>query len=232
MIKHPCYKEVIAIIKGFREILFPEHFGCCKCNNEIQDRLIKQVAIVDSDAKFKVETFMTRIDEIREMLLLDAKAGFENDPAAASIDEIILAYPGFFATFVYRIAHPLYELNIPIIPRMMSEYAHSKTGIDINPGATIGKSFFIDHGTGVVIGETCIIKDNVKIYQGVTLGAISTRGGQALKDSKRHPTIEDNVIIYANATILGGETVIGTNCVIGGNAFILKSVAANTKVLK
>ena len=137
-----------------------------------------------------------------------------------------------FAITIYRLAHELYLLQIPLLPRMMSEYAHSKTGIDIHPGATIGNNFFIDHGTGVVIGETCIIKNNVSIYQGVTLGAISTRGGQALKNVKRHPTIEDDVTIYANATILGGDTVIGKNSIIGGNTFIIESVNPNSKVAR
>ncbi|MCI5529313.1 MAG: serine O-acetyltransferase, partial [Blautia sp.] len=145
-------------------------------------------------------------------------------------EEIILAYPGLMASSINRIAHELYLLNVPVLPRIMTEYAHSETGIDIHPGATIGKYFFIDHGTGVVIGETSVIGDNVKIYQGVTIGALSTRGGQKLSGMKRHPTIEDNVTIYAGASVLGGETVIGKNAVIGGNAFITSSIPANTKV--
>lgn len=158
------------------------------------------------------------------------QAGFDGDPAAKSKEEIIFSYPGLFAIFVYRIAHELYIRNVPFIPRIMTEYAHAKTGIDINSGAVIGESFFIDHGTGIVIGETTVIGDNVKLYQGVTLGGLSTRGGQKLSGVKRHPTIEDNVTIYAGATILGGQTVIGKNSVIGGNTFITESVPENSRI--
>ncbi|MBP5533139.1 MAG: serine acetyltransferase [Lachnospiraceae bacterium] len=174
--------------------------------------------------------FFERIPSIREIIETDLLATFDGDPAAGSFEEIILAYPGLMAITVYRLAHELYKLNVPIIPRLMTEYAHSETGIDIHPGATIGKYFFIDHGTGIVVGETSIIGNNVKIYQGVTIGALSTRGGQKLSGKKRHPTIEDNVTIYAGASILGGETVIGANSVIGGNTFITSSVPANTRV--
>ena len=160
----------------------------------------------------------------------DVQAGFDGDPAAKSKEEIISSYPGLFAIYVYRLAHILYKEEVPYIPRIMTEYAHSKTGIDINPGATIGDYFFIDHGTGVVIGETTEIGCNVKLYQGVTLGALSTRQGQQLANVKRHPTIRDNVTIYSNASVLGGETVIGENTIIGGNTFITESIPANTKV--
>ena len=146
------------------------------------------------------------------------------------MEEIILAYPGLMAITVYRIAHELHKLHVPVLPRLMTEYAHSETGIDIHPGAEIGRHFFIDHGTGIVVGETSIIGNNVKIYQGVTIGALSTRGGQKLSGKKRHPTICDNVTIYANASILGGDTVIGENTVIGGNTFITRSIDANTRV--
>ena len=158
------------------------------------------------------------------------QAFFDGDPAAFYKDEIIFSYPGLYAIFVNRVAHELYELGVPLIPRIMTEHAHSKTGIDINPGAKIGKYFFIDHGTGIVVGETTVIGDNVKIYQGVTIGALSTRGGQKLSGKKRHPTICDNVTIYANASILGGNTVIGENTVIGGNSFITSSVEPDSKV--
>ena len=151
--------------------------------------------------------------------------------AAKGYDEIVLAYPGIYAITVYRLAHELYLLNVPLIPRMMTEIAHSTTGIDIHPGATIGAYFFIDHGTGIVIGQTTIIGEHVKLYQGVTLGGLSTRGGQSLAGAKRHPTIEDRVTIYAGATILGGETVIGSDCVIGANAFVTRSIPANTTVI-
>lgn len=174
--------------------------------------------------------FIGRLADIQNMLLKDVQAGFDGDPAAKSRQEIISSYPGVFAIFVYRMAHELYLEQVPFIPRIMTEYAHSRTGIDINPGATIGEYFFIDHGTGVVIGETTKIGDNVKLYQGVTLGALSTRKGQLLADVKRHPTIENNVTIYSGATILGGETVIGANSIIGGNTFITESVPAYTKV--
>ena len=171
-----------------------------------------------------------QLPNIQQMMFKDVEAGFAGDPAAKSKGEIIVSYPGLFAIFVYRIANILYKENVPMLPRMMTEYAHGKTGIDINSGATIGEYFFIDHGTGVVIGETTVIGDNVKIYQGVTLGALSTRGGQQLKNKKRHPTIEDNVTIYTGATIQGGETVIGKNVTIGGNAFITESILEGTKV--
>ena len=174
--------------------------------------------------------FMRQIPRIREFLDTDIEALYVGDPAAESKDAIIIAYPGLFAITVQRYAHVLYLLEVPILPRVMTEIAHSKTGIDINPGATIGKYFFIDHGTGVVIGETTVIGQNVKIYQGVTLGALSTRGGRGLIDKKRHPTIEDNVTIYSEASILGGDTVIGEGSIIGGNVFLTKSVPAGTKV--
>ena len=174
--------------------------------------------------------FFEKIPMIRDYVESDLIAAFDGDPAAGCYEEIILAYPGMMAVTVYRLAHELYLLRVPVIPRLMTEYAHSETGIDIHPGATIGKNFFIDHGTGIVIGETSVIGKNVKIYQGVTLGALSTRGGQKLSGRRRHPTIEDNVTIYAGASILGGDTVIGENSVIGGNTFITSSVPANTRV--
>ena len=174
--------------------------------------------------------FFKKLPTVREYIETDLMATLDGDPAAANFDEVILAYPGLMAITVYRIAHELYLLNVPILPRLMTEYAHSETGIDIHPGATIDKYFFIDHGTGIVVGETSIIGKNVKIYQGVTIGALSTRGGQKLSGKKRHPTICDNVTIYANASILGGNTVIGENTVIGGNSFITSSVEPNSKV--
>lgn len=176
------------------------------------------------------EDFVSRIPMLEEAMLLDLEAAFVGDPAAKSKSEIICSYPGFLAIFIYRAAHILYEAGVPLIPRIMTEYAHSRTGIDINAGATIGKSFFIDHGTGVVIGETTVIGDNVKIYQGVTLGALSTRLGRKLGGKKRHPTIENDVTIYSGATILGGDTVIGEGSVIGGNVFITESVPKNMRV--
>ena len=168
------------------------------------------------------------LPEIRRLIHLDVIALFEGDPAAKSDEEVIVSYPGLEAIVVYRLAHYIHKCGVPVIPRIMSEYIHGKTGIDIHPGAEIGESFFIDHGTGIVIGETTIIGKNVKIYQGVTLGALSVK--KNYQDKKRHPTIEDNVTIYANATILGGETVIGKGAVIGGNTWIIKSVPAGTIV--
>lgn len=174
--------------------------------------------------------FVRSIPKVRALLELDIQAFFEGDPAAENKDEIICSYPGIRAVTTYRLAHELLLLGVPVIPRTMTEYAHEKTGIDIHPGAKIGKYFFIDHGTGIVIGETTVIGCHVKIYQGVTLGGLSTRGGQNLKGKKRHPTIQDNVTIYSGSSILGGDTVIGHDVVIGGNAFITKSVPANTKI--
>lgn len=176
------------------------------------------------------KAFFSRIPKIREYIETDLEAAYDGDPAANCHEEIILAYPGLMAITIYRLAHELYLERVPVLPRLMTEYAHSRTGIDIHPGATIDKYFFIDHGTGIVIGETAVIGKNVKIYQGVTLGALSTRGGQRLSGKKRHPTICDNVTIYAGASILGGETVIGENTVIGGNTFITRSIGANTRV--
>ena len=181
----------------------------------------------------KTLSFLLRIPDVRKKLTGDVGAAFDGDPAAKSFDEIILCYPGLAAIAVYRMAHELYVLEAPLIPRIMTEFAHGKTGIDIHPGAHIGDNFFIDHGTGVVIGETTVIGRNVRIYQGVTLGALSfkkDREGRVVKGGKRHPTIEDNVVIYAGATILGGDTVVGKNSIVGGNVWLLESVPPNTTV--
>jgi len=174
------------------------------------------------------ETFLKRLPEVKRKIELDALATEQNDPASKSLDEIYLAYPGFHAIAIYRLSHELFKLDVPVVSRMMSEYIHGITGIDIHPGATIGDSFFIDHGTGIVIGETSIIKNNVKIYQGVTLGGLSIK--KSLAETKRRPTIEDNVTIYANATILGGDIVIGANSIIGANVWITESVPENSLV--
>ncbi|MGB5668200.1 MAG: serine O-acetyltransferase EpsC [Maribacter sp.] len=174
------------------------------------------------------ERYLNSLPDILESLNLDAEAIVDCDPASMSIEEVYMAYPGFYAIAIYRLAHVLYQEGFPLVPRLMTEYAHRQTGVDINPGAQIGRSFFIDHATGVVIGESAIIKDNVKVYQGVTLGALYV--AKNLQKTKRHPTIEDNVTIYANATILGGDTVIGANSIIGGNAWVTSSVAANSTV--
>ena len=174
--------------------------------------------------------FFKQIPKIRAYAETDLQAAYDGDPAAVSKDEIIFSYPGLYAITVNRIAHELYLLKAPLIPRIMSEYAHGRTGIDIHPGATIGKYFFIDHGTGVVVGETTVIGEHVKIYQGVTLGALSTRAGQGLRDKKRHPTLEDYVTVYAGASILGGDTVIGKNAVLGSNVFITASIQPDSRV--
>jgi serine O-acetyltransferase len=178
----------------------------------------------DTSAARIVTEFLDRIPAVRQMLAADVQAAFDGDPAAQSPDETVFCYPGMFAIFVQRMAHEFYSRNVPLLPRIMTEHAHSLTGIDIHPGARLGRSFFIDHGTGVVVGETTEIGDNVKLYQGVTLGAVAPQYGQALRGEKRHPTIQDDVTIYAGATILGGQTVIGRGAVIGGNVFITSSV--------
>lgn len=188
----------------------------------------------DALGQEKALLLLDQLPEIRHMLSLDVRAAYEGDPAVRNVDEIIFCYPGLEAITVYRLAHALYQLQVPLIPRMMTEWAHSKTGIDIHPGARIGERFFIDHGTGVVIGETCEIGSRVKVYQGVTLGAVSfptDSDGIVVRGHKRHPTIEDNVVIYANATILGGNTVIGHASVIGSNVWLTRSVPPRTTVL-
>ncbi|WP_145170741.1 serine O-acetyltransferase [Gimesia aquarii] len=187
----------------------------------------------EAEGQKKTMLFLETIPEIRRALSTDVQAALDGDPAASCADEIIFCYPGLEAITIYRIAHELYELDVPIIPRMLSEWAHSQTGIDIHPGATIGHSFFIDHGTGVVIGETCEIAEHVKVYQGVTLGAVSfpkDSEGRIIREQKRHPTIEKGVVIYANATILGGDTIIGQDAVIGASVSLMKSVVPNTIV--
>lgn len=197
----------------------------------IQKTLSDLINIVTGDkilTEKQVGKFFEALPELYDQLVLDAKSILEFDPAADSLEEVYLAYPGFFATYVYRISHQLWTQEVKILPRVISEYAHSKTGIDIHPGATIGKSFFIDHGTGIVIGETTVIGNNVKIYQGVTLGALNVSKEKA--HQKRHPNIEDDVIIYSGATILGGETTIGRESIIGGNVWVTQDVPANSLV--
>lgn len=259
----PNYDEVIGVLADLNEILFPgfrRREGLHRGNVEfyvgdlvdrLHDRLTRQIGralrheagatedcIEDEDyealGQAKTLLFLDRLPELRATLATDVKAAYDGDPACKSPHEVIFCYPGLEAITVYRLAHLLYDLDIPFIPRMMSEWAHGRTGIDIHPGATIGNFFFIDHGTGVVIGETCNIGEHVKIYQGVTLGALSfpTDGdGKLVRGQKRHPTIEDRVVIYANATILGGETVIGHDSVIGSSVWITKSVDPRTTVV-
>jgi serine O-acetyltransferase len=244
-------------MEDLRKLIFPGYFGdlsMCEYTEEyyirdlvssISHNLRIQVeralahaddAIPSADSHIKaagiVDEFLGNIPAVRGVLKLDVDAFFDGDPAAESIDEIIISYPGIYAVTVHRLAHLLWELKVPLLPRIMSEKAHSKTGIDIHPGANIGRFFFLDHGTGIVVGETSNIGDNVKIYQGVTLGAHSTKGGRKLSGNKRHPTIEDNVTIYSGASILGGDTVIGEGSVIGSNAFITSSVPANSRITR
>ena len=252
----PNRKEIIEIIQELKNIIFPGYFDEDSILaiepdyyvgyrlNHVYDKLKRQICIAlsydragDSDAFEECaceseicDTFFRKLPDVQELLLKDLQAGFDGDPAAGSKEEIIFSYPGLFAIYVYRMAHILYQEKVPFIPRIMSEYAHGKTGIDINPGAEIGEYFFIDHGTGIVIGETTVIGNYVKLYQGVTLGALSTRKGQELSGTKRHPTIGDHVTIYANSTVLGGTTMIGENVIIGGNTFITESIPAHTKV--
>lgn len=254
----PDHEVIIDITKKLQRILYPGYFrekvykiysvenNLTTLMEDVIYNLNKQIAVVlkyipennslSSDEIAAVAEdlslkFLAQIPSIREYLDTDLEAALDGDPAAFNKDEILFAYPGLKAISIYRLAHELYKLGVPILPRIMTEYAHSETGIDINPGATIGKYFFIDHGTGIVVGETTIIGQNVKIYQGVTIGALSTKGGQALKNKKRHPTIEDNVTIYSGASILGGDTIIGHDAVIGGNVFITESVQPGAKVI-
>ena len=251
-------REVIVSLMGkLKRLLFPGYFrdpsyrvyslghSLAVLMEDVAYHLGKQIAIalrlgapvdeeraseLDAQAQELTVRFLERLSEVRALLQTDLEAFYDGDPAATSLDEIIIAYPGLQAILVNRMAHVLFELKVPLIPRIMTEFAHSRTGIDIHPGATIGHHFFIDHGTGIVIGETTVIGDYVKIYQGVTLGALSTRGGQSLRGKRRHPTIEDRVTIYSGASVLGGDTVIGHDAVIGGNAFITASIAPGTRV--
>lgn len=256
----PKHDAVIQAVQDLKEILFPGyrmreglHHGNIgyyvgDLVDRLHDQLTKQVGRAlmheaggdceeDNDyealGQAKVLEFLDRLPELRELLATDVQAAYDGDPACKGAAEVIFCYPGLEAVTVHRLAHELYKLEIPFIPRMMAEWAHGRTGIDIHPGATIGRYFFIDHGTGVVIGETCNIGDHVKIYQGVTLGAVSfptDEEGQLVRDQKRHPTIEDRVVIYANATILGGRTVIGESSVIGSSVWLTRSVDPRTTV--
>ncbi len=259
----PSRKNVIELIKTLQTLMFPRYFHPARAMTpgEIFDtahRLMRHEATaavgfcasvgcggqdgcggeptachIATDTDEVCDRILSAIPEIRDNLLLDAEAIYEGDPAARSVGEVILSYPGFYAISIYRIAHLFYMLGVPYIPRLMTEYAHEKTGIDIHAGAKIGKYFFIDHGTGIVIGETTTIGEHVKLYQGVTLGAKSfelDKNGNPVKGIKRHPDIGNNVIIYANATILGGNTKIGDGCVIGGNVWLTHSVEAGSVV--
>jgi len=195
---------------------------------DFKDLLGPLEKVLDEPIDIMTEKFFKKLPEISESLIKDAKIFLDSDPAARSIESVILYYPGFYSIAIYRLSHVLYKLKIPFLPRMMAEHAHSNTGIDIHPGAEIGENFFIDHGTGVVIGETTIIGNNVKIYQGVTLGALYVK--KSMGGKKRHPTIEDNVIIYSGSTILGGDTVVGHDTIVGGNVWLTKSVPSYSVV--
>ncbi|MDR3259601.1 MAG: serine O-acetyltransferase [Fusobacteriaceae bacterium] len=254
----PQRNEIIDIVLKFREILFPGYFCEESCNimpiedtlndrlNIIFEKLHNQIykslclyfckntpgennGLLES-AREKTLVILNRIPYIREILATDVQAAYDGDPAASSTDEIIFSYPGIFAIMTHRIAHELYLLSIPLVPRIMSEYAHNLTGIDINPGAKIGKYFFIDHGTGIVIGETTEIGEHVRIYQGVTLGALSLKDANSLRGAKRHPTLKDGVVVYSGASILGGNTVIEEGVIIGSNVFITHSVGKKTSI--
>ena len=229
----PSAKQTEQFVEQFINFLFPFRARTSFTKEEIKQQLghlEKELSTLLmpcnqnklQDVKEICRLFFEQVPGIYKKLLLDADAFTQFDPASESVEEIILCYPGFYSIATYRLAHELYKLGVPILPRVMTEYAHGKTGVDIHPGASIGESFFIDHGTGTVIGETAIIGNNVKIYQGVTLGALFVK--KSLAKQKRHPTIEDNVIIYARSTILGGKTVIGHDSVIGGNVWLTESV--------
>lgn len=231
----PKKDKVILFLNEVRNYLFPGYFEEIGDSIEeykvVKNELLKTMFltyVINDEAK--LNNFMLKLNRIKLVLKTDMEMTYMSDPACESLDEIIVAYPGFYAISVYRIANILYELKIPIIPRILSEYAHSITGIDIHPGATIDKYFFIDHGTGIVIGETAIIGHHVKIYHGVTLGALSLRKGQELRGSKRHPTIGNYVTIYSGACVLGGNTIIGDNSTLGCNVFLTESIKENSKV--
>jgi serine O-acetyltransferase len=258
----PSKDKIIRILNVLNDVLFPGYFGKQELNrssleyhlgnemttlfellsSQISKSIRHECRRMDSlcvrcaqKGREDALTFMENLPRVRHMLAHDVRAHYDGDPAAKSLDEIVFCYPGLYAIFVYRVAHELWLQRIPLIPRIMTEHAHSLTGIDIHPGARIGTNFFIDHGTGVVIGETTEIGDRVRIYQGVTLGALSvpreSEGGNSLRGQKRHPTIENDVTIYAQATILGGETIIGARCVIGGNVWLTSSVPPDTTVV-
>jgi len=259
----PSREAVVAILEDFLDILYPGiwrrqnlHMGNVEYHvgdviDGLHDALIQQISRAlrhehdclpegdrpsvdfESLAQQKAVDLLRKLPDLRLQMELDVQAAFEGDPAAKSYHEVIFCYPGLAAVTIYRIAHELLLLGVPLVPRMMTEYAHEKTGIDIHPGARIGPAFFIDHGTGVVIGETCDIGKNVKLYQGVTLGALSfprDTSGNIIRGMKRHPTLEDEVVVYANATILGGDTVVGRRAVIGSNVWIMQSVEPYTVV--
>ena len=247
----PNRKEIVKVIKDLQSLLFPNYFKHSEGSENvlsqtelllnIYNRLIEQIkgayafngTPMEETPEELCNAFIERLPKIKQLLIKDIEAIYEGDPAAKCHEEVLICYPGFYAISIFRLAHELYTLKVPLIPRVMTEYAHEKTGIDIHAGATVGEYFFIDHGTGIVIGETTTIGNHVKIYQGVTLGAKSfelDENGAPVKNIKRHPDIGNNVVIYANATILGGNTKIGDNCVIGGNTWLTHSVEEGSTI--
>jgi serine O-acetyltransferase len=258
----PSREAIVEILQAVLDLMYPGYFGRqdlnadtlaahvsqmvaalapkleremehCLCYGRERETTPPQFGECAPRARELAEIFLRRLPEIRSLLIRDVQAAFDGDPAALNLDEIILAYPGVLAVSVYRIAHALYDLGVPMMARMMTEWAHSKTGCDIHPGASIGAAFFIDHATGVVIGETTHIGDGVKLYQGVTLGALSfprDASGHIIRGRKRHPTVENGATLYANATVLGGQTVVGADSVIGGSVFLTRSVPPRSRV--
>jgi serine O-acetyltransferase len=258
----PSREAIVAILHGVLDLMYPGFFGRrdlsrenlgthigqavaalapkieremehCLCYGRERETAKPELGECAPRARELTEVFLSRLPEIRRLLLTDVQAAFDGDPAASNLDEVVLAYPGLLAVSVYRIAHALYDLGVPMMARIMTEWAHSKTGCDIHPGARIGEAFFIDHATGVVIGETTDIGDGVKLYQGVTLGALSfprDAAGHLIRGKKRHPTVENGATLYANATVLGGQTVIGAGSVIGGSVFLTRSVPPRSRV--
>ncbi len=257
----PSHAEIVRVLVTTHELLFPGYIGAQGLTGEslrlhvearmtwLYEVMTEQIhrsfvqgaeqgercTVSNTEAADCASEFLAELPRLRELLATDVEAAYEGDPAATSFDEIIFSYPSIYAVMVYRLAHVLYKMRVPLIPRIMTEHAHHRTGIDIHPGTEIGTHFFIDHGTGVVIGGTAVIGNHVKLYQGVTLGAFSfdkDASGELVRNTKRHPTIEDDVVIYAGATILGGETVIGRGSVIGGNVWLTHSVPPGTRVLQ
>jgi serine O-acetyltransferase len=256
----PSREEILDVLQLLFQLFYPGYVGRQDLTDEdleyhvgtllstLREKLLRQVETClsfaaesqgdagrpcEAEARRVTTAFLERLPAIREALILDVQAAFDGDPAAESLDEVILAYPGFLAITVHRVAHELHLMGVPLMPRIMSEWAHSRSGADIHPGARIGRSFFVDHSTGVVVGETTQIGDNVKLYQGVTLGALSIprdERGRVIRDTKRHPTVQNGVTIYANATVLGGQTVVGSDSIVGGSVFVTQSVPPQTRV--
>lgn len=256
----PSRDEILDIVHLLLQLFYPGYFGRQDLTDDnLQNHVVTVLSTVREKVERQVRTclcfaaesggqmeascgdtardltaaFMERLPAIREALIEDVQAAYDGDPAASSLDEVILAYPGVLAITVHRVAHELHLMGVPLMPRIMSEWAHSRSGADIHPGARIGRSFFIDHATGVVVGETTTIGANVKLYQGVTLGALSIpkdARGRVIRDTRRHPTVRDNVTIYANATVLGGETILGADSIVGGSVFVTTSVPAGSRV--